>query len=174
MFRFQTQIVLVALIVLAGLIYLFWPQERLKVSFQEHNCYLKDLQFILQWRHSVELQNWQEHYRLSSGQLFLDASYLQTFGAGTPSSGEIIEAPEGFIGFRSEVVLPHLHWVVSRNMQGSFITKNGNWKIYQIVPDYTEVKIEPSQVAPIYFWLGKNCYDYRNSSDDYQKQSGNS
>lgn len=159
MSRLKTQIALVILIVLCGLTYMLWPQERLKVSFQEHNCYLADSQFILQWQHSVELQDWQEHYRLASGKIFLDASYLQTFGAGTPSSGEVIEAPEGFIGLRSEVVLPSLHWIVSRNMQGRLITKKGDWEIYRLVPDYTEITIEPSQAARIFFWLGNNCYD---------------
>ena len=149
--------------------YFFWPLERLKVSFQDHFCYLEDSTFILQWRHSVELQNWQEHYHLSSGQLFLDASYLQSFGAGTPSEGEIIDAPEGFIGLRSEVVLPSLHWMVSHNMQGRLITKQGTWDIYRIVPDYTEIKIEPLQMARSLFWLGNNCYDNGYFSDDYQK-----
>ncbi|HZJ98314.1 MAG: DUF1850 domain-containing protein [Alcaligenaceae bacterium] len=161
----------IALLILAlcSLAYFFWPLERLKVSFQDHFCYLEDSTFILQWRHSVELQNWQEHYHLSSGRLFLNASYMQTFGAGTPSSGEAIQAPEGYIGLRSDVVLPSLHWIVSRNMQGKLITKNGIWKIYQIVPNYTEIEIKPSQAARIFFWLGNNCYDYGYFSSDYNK-----
>mgnify|MGYP001210654910 CR=1 FL=1 len=174
MVRFNILIILPILLVLGGIIYLVWPQERLKISFLEQSCYLEDTQFTLRWRHSVELQDWQEHYHLSSGQLFLDASYLQSFGAGTPSEGEIIDAPEGFIGFRSEVVLPSLHWMVSHNMQGRLITKQGTWDIYRIVPDYTEITIQPSRVARIIFWLGNNCYDYGYFSDDYHEQSENS
>ncbi|NLA51427.1 MAG: DUF1850 domain-containing protein [Alcaligenaceae bacterium] len=162
---------LIALLVftLSGLAFFFWPLERLKISYQDKFCYLEDTSFILQWRHSVELQDWQEHYRLSSGRLFLDASYMQTFGAGTPSSGEVIDAPEGYVGLRSEVVLPSLHWIVSRNMQGKIITQQGTWDIYQLVPDYTEVEIQPSKAARIFFWLGNNCYDYGYFSDDYNQ-----
>ena len=169
MVRFNILIILPILLVLGGIIYLVWPQERLKISFLEQSCYLEDTQFTLRWRHSVELQDWQEHYHLSSGRLFLNASYMQTFGAGTPSSGEAIQAPEGYIGLRSDVVLPSLHWIVSRNMQGKLITKNGIWKIYQIVPNYTEIEIKPSQAARIFFWLGNNCYDYGYFSSDYNK-----
>ena len=122
----------------------------------------------MQWRHSVELQNWQEHYRLSSGNLLLDASYIQTFGAGTPSTGEVIEAPDGYIGFNSKVVLPNLHWIVSRHMQGKVITNKGVWQIYQMVPDYTEIKIEPLKRNRIFFWLGNNCYDNGYLSSDYK------
>ena len=113
----------------------------------------------MQWRHSVELQNWQEHYHLSSGRLFLNASYMQTFGAGTPSSGEAIQAPEGYIGLRSDVVLPSLHWIVSRNMQGKLITRKGIWKIYQIVPDYTEIHIRPVRQPRGQQWLGAECHE---------------
>ncbi|MDO5667763.1 MAG: DUF1850 domain-containing protein [Alcaligenaceae bacterium] len=169
MLRITIRRALLILIVLSGVAFLLWPQQRLKISFQNHSCYLDDSQFILQWRHSVELQDWQEHYHLSSGQLFLDASYMQTFGAGTPSSGKSIEAPEGFIGLSSDVVLPSLHWVVSRNMQGRLISKQGVWEIYRLVPNYTEIKIEPSQAVRSFFWLGNNCYDYGYFSDDYHK-----
>ena len=164
----KTKIALLVLL-LSGLAFLLWPLERLKIAYQDKFCYLQDAHFTLQWQHSVELQNWQEHYRLSSGRLFLDASYMQTFGAGTPSSGEVIEAPEGYIGLRSEVVLPSLHWMVSRNMQGKIITQQGAWEISQLVPDYTEVTIQPSQAARIFFWLGNNCYDYGYFSDDYNQ-----
>lgn len=164
----KTLIALLVLI-LCGLAFLLWPLERLKISSQGEFCYLEDSHFVLQWRHSVELQDWQEHYHLSSGRLFLDASYMQTFGAGTPSSGEVIDAPEGYVGLRSEVVLPSLHWIVSRNMQGKLITQQGTWNIYQLVPDYTEVKIQPSQAARIFFWLGNNCYDNGYFSDDYKQ-----
>lgn len=169
MSKFNRRKALLILTVLGSLVFLLWPQERLKISFQNHSCYLNESQFILQWRHSVELQDWQEHYHLSSSQLFLDASYMQTFGAGTPSSGESIEAPEGFVGLRSDVVLPSLHWMVSRNMRGLLITQKGTWEIYRLVPDYTEIKIEPSQKFRPFFWLGNNCYDYGYFSDDYHK-----
>ena len=50
--------------------YLLWPQERVKISFEDSFCYLEDTAFILHWRHSVERQDWQEYYQLSSGNLF--------------------------------------------------------------------------------------------------------
>lgn len=160
---------LLLLIVLGFTVFLIWPQERLKISFQDQSCYLNESEFYLRWRHSVELQDWQEHYHLSSGQLLLDASYLQTFGAGTPSDGESIAAPEGFVGLRSHVVLPALHWVVSPHMQGRIIFPKGTWEIYRLVPDYTEITIEPTTTLRSFFWLGNNCYDYGYFSDGYHK-----
>ncbi|SUA54665.1 hypothetical protein RP300_01780 [Oligella urethralis] len=169
MSKHHLPIALLLLMMLGLTAFIIWPQERLKISFQDQTCYLNESEFSLRWRHSVELQDWQEHYYLSSGQLLLDASYLQTFGAGTPSDGETIVAPEGFVGLRSQVILPALHWIVSAYMQGRIISPQGSWEIYRLVPDYTEITIEPKKTFRPFFWLGKNCYDYGYFSDDYRE-----
>ena len=108
--------------VAAWLLYAAWPQTRIEVVLPQQRCYLAGQDFTLQWRHSVEHQLWQEHYRLDGRQLWLDATYMQTFGAGTPSGGQPLLAPPGFIGQRSQVRLPELNWVVSRRAENRIHT----------------------------------------------------
>lgn len=164
---------IILLIIVAGLVYLLWPQQRVQISFEDEHCLLRESSFSLVWQHSVEHQQWRENYRLLSDALLLEANYIETFGAGTPSSGQLIEAPEGFIGFESGLRLPVIHWMVSRNMQGQIISPEGTWTIYNTVPDYTEITIKPLQTTRIFFWLGNHCYDQKYAFRDRSKQSRN-
>ena len=54
-------------------------------------------------------------------------------------------------------------------MQGRIISPQGSWEIYRLVPDYTEITIEPKKTFRPFFWLEKNCYDYGYFSDDYRE-----
>lgn len=102
---------IILLIIVAGLVYLLWPQQRVQISFEDEHCLLRESSFSLVWQHSVEHQQWRENYRLLVRCFITEASYIETFGAGTPSSGQLIEAPEGFIGFESGLRLPVIHWM---------------------------------------------------------------
>ena len=145
--------------VAAWLLYAAWPQTRIEVVLPQQRCYLAGQDFTLQWRHSVEHQLWQEHYRLDGRQLWLDATYMQTFGAGTPSGGQPLLAPPGFIGQRSQVRLPELNWVVSRRAENRIHTHHSNWALYLLVPDYTEIHIRPVRQPRGQQWLGAECHE---------------
>lgn len=115
---------------------------------------------MLQWRHSVEHQLWQEHYRHDGKRLFLYQTWLQTFGAGTPSQGtSLVNVPPGYIGYEQQVTFAELDWVVSRRMEGTINSANWHFPIYQTLPDYSTVNIKPTQSPLILFLLGSACND---------------
>lgn len=142
--------------------YLAWPITAINIQADNKQCFLAEKQLILQWRHSVEHQLWQEHYHVTPTQLHLYQTFMQTFGAGTPSQGqEVKNAPKGFVGMKTHLTLPQLDWVVSRNMQGQIITATGSWHIANVVPDYTAVHIQPMRLTRIQLWLGENCHEFQ-------------
>lgn len=117
------------------------PVTHLRIITPTYSCWLDQDQFSLRWRHSVEHQFWQEHYRRIDKVLLLDRTYLQTFGAGTPSQGKFIDSPKGYIGYQTQIKLKQLNWIVSHNMQGILMTKKGIIPLYQQLPDYSQVQI---------------------------------
>lgn len=120
-------------------------------------CVWQESTFILKWRHSVEKQFWQEVYQQDGNQLRLTQTFMQTFGAGVPATGENIPAPKGYVGLASNVMLPKLHWVVSRNMQGQMIGKDKILSIYERVPDYTEIEIKVENYPKIIWLFKEKC-----------------
>lgn len=140
-----------------GAAYALWPQPDFNLIYLGQQCYLNTRQFTLQWRHSVEHQLWREHYVWQAGSLHLDKTEMQTFGAGTPASGRPTIATPGFVAQTSTVVLPELNWVVSRRMEGEIHTNRGTWLLYQHVPDYTVILIQPVRRMRAQQWLGAHC-----------------
>ncbi|MGV6988341.1 DUF1850 domain-containing protein [Testudinibacter sp. P80/BLE/0925] len=146
-------------VLLTALACLF-PLKLFVIQFGEHRCYLYAQQFELRWRHSVERQLWREHYRRDGDAILLDQTWLQTFGAGTPSQGTPIAAPPGYVGYRQRIRLAEINWVVSRNMQGELSTPQVRIPFYQVVPDYSDVRIKPSRTALMVFLWEKSCHDW--------------
>ncbi|OOR92841.1 hypothetical protein B0181_01475 [Moraxella caviae] len=123
----------------------FWrtPAVVLRTPNDEFHCRLAH-DFSLKWRHSVEKQLWQENYTQQGDKLLLTSTYIQSFGAGTPSTGTPISAPQGYTGQRVDLALDVLNWVVSDNMAGEIISADGRFAIAKKLPDYTEVQIKPA------------------------------
>lgn len=152
-----TIIICVGIIVLACCLF---PLQLFVVQMASQQCYLYGQDFELSWRHSVEHQLWREHYRRDGEVMLLDQTWLQTFGAGTPSQGEPILAPTGYIGYRQHIRLAEINWVVSANMQGELTAQQRTIPIYRLVPDYSNVRIIPSRIIFIVFLLGRSCHEW--------------
>ncbi|MDG6894160.1 hypothetical protein A6A20_00595 [Volucribacter amazonae] len=137
-----------------------YPIPYLRLQTDHYTCYLYATEFQLVWRHSVEKQWWIEYYRQQDQQLLLYQTLLQTFGAGTPATGKIIEKiPRGFVGYQQQLMLPELNWVVSPNMQGSLQTNNGTVPLAQMLPAYSVVNIKWQRSPLAIFLLGRSCYE---------------
>lgn len=78
-------------------------------------------------------------------------TWLQTFGAGTPSQEPLVNVPPGYIGYEQQVTFAELDWVVSRRMEGTINSANWHFPIYQTLPDYSTVNIKPTQSPLILF-----------------------
>lgn len=131
----------------------FLPISHLAISSDGFYCVTRHNTFSLRWRHSVEKQLWYEHYHYQDQQLELIESWLQTFGAGTPSQAEgITSAPKGYIGYKHNIKLNELNWVVSPNMQGEIYFGDHRIPIATILPAYSTVNIQPKN-SPLAFYL---------------------
>ncbi|MGR3806495.1 DUF1850 domain-containing protein [Pasteurella testudinis] len=137
-----------------------FPLKLFVIQLSDHSCYLYSQEFELSWHHSVERQLWREHYRHDGDKILLDQTWLQTFGAGTPSQGTPITAPSGYVGYRQQIRLAEINWVVSANMRGELTAQQRVIPFYQFVPDYSVVRIIPSRIAMIVFLLGRSCHDW--------------
>ncbi|EGY52427.1 hypothetical protein HMPREF9371_1416 [Neisseria shayeganii 871] len=139
-------------------LWLLWqPQEKIVLQAETLRCVWPHPEFVLKWRHSVEKQYWQEAYVLENGSLHLRHTYIQAFGAGVPVSGSPIPAPPGYVGLSSEVRLPEINWMVSRNMQGEMRLGQRVLPLYRMLPDYTAVNIAPVRQSRLQWFFEKDC-----------------
>lgn len=137
----------------------FFPISYLSISSGEFYCVSRTETFSLRWRHSVEKQLWYEHYQRTDNQFILFESWLQTFGAGTPSSTpKTTQAPKGYIGYRHNVVLNELNWTVSPRMEGTVLFNNGTLPVYRFLPEYSVVSFK-SEKSPLWFYLLRSACD---------------
>lgn len=150
----------------APFLWLFYPVNRIEVTLTEsgQHCLLEK-QFSLEWIHSVEKTPWREYYRLYQGKLLLYQSDFKTFGAGTPSEGEMKQNQEGFVSFNTHLKLPAIHWITSRNARSTLYNHiEIPWPIYLEQPDYAEVMIVPRRLLRIFSLIKDQCYDANSGS----------
>lgn len=162
--------VIVALMTAAAfwLIVFFLPIKTAAVVFSDTSTCQLPSTFSLKWRHSVEKQYWQEVYQVKFSQLILTKTYLQTFGAGTPSTGTPTPAPQGYLGEMVNMPMNELNWLVSNNMQGEILMGDAltgthdTLPIYQLVSDHSEVIIKPMQLTLWQNWHFSSCQSLTN------------
>jgi len=130
-------------------------------------CYFVEPNFQLRWIHSVEKQWWEEQYVREKQGLLLTNTYLQAFGAGTPSTENVAPVKKpGYVGYQINERLPRLNWVVSRRTKGEIDYAGHRILIHQWVPDYSEVTITPKSYSLIDRFNKDFCHEL--SSDGSQ------
>ncbi len=98
--------------------------------------------FTLKWRHSTELEPWQETYRLQHGKLVLVETRFKAYGAGSPiNEGEEVLFQDGWIVIRG----------IKRNLDSLplSISQAGNYRLEtgeQIINLYDVVRGENNLV----------------------------
>lgn len=134
-------------------------QSRIFITTDTWKCKWATDSFVLQWRHSVEKQLWQEHYQKDKQSLLLTHGYVQSFGAGVPTTGATIPAPDGFVGMKHDLMMPKISWVVSSRMQGTMIepTLQHHVEIYRHVDDYAVINIQVERQPAIWWWQIDAC-----------------
>lgn len=140
----------------------YTPQNVVMVQFNDTQCVIKD-KFELLWMHSVEKQWWIESYEARDGQLLLTDTYLQTFGAGTPSTeqgGESSQKYPGYVLYQINSWLPELNWMISSNIKAQIITHKKRLPIYQWVSDYTNIYIFARTQSLWTLLRQESCNDY--------------
>ena len=132
----------------------------LQVSNTDFKCNLATPSLSLRWLHSVEKEHWQENYQMAGEQLLLSTTQFKTFGAGTPSTEGAITSKDGWLHYKAERLLPHIHWIVSRNVESTVLTELGIWPLYDHFDDYAEIKIQVMQVPRWHYFTQESCNDY--------------
>ena len=136
------------------------PISFMQMSSSNFQCISTLPTFTLQWIHSVEKERWQETYQAANQQLLLTTTQFKTFGAGTPSSEGVIASNDGWLHYQIDRLLPRIHWVVSRNVESTVLTKLGVWPLYQDFEDYAEIQIQVMQVPLWHYFTQESCDDY--------------
>lgn len=136
----------------------FYPwQSVVTLRTEKFSCDFRDKNFTLQWIHSVERSLWRESYRIDQDKLLLFSSQFKTFGAGTPYQEHLI-THDGFIESNPNLIMPQINWIISRNVESTFITPQSAFPLYQYFDDYSEITILV-QHKNIWTLLKDSCYD---------------
>lgn len=123
--------------------------------------YLRGETFQLEWIHSVENEKWIEIYKRDKNQLLLTKTILNTFGAGTPSDGKIIENTKEGVHMAVDRYLDEINLTVSDNVKTTIITSKENVvPLYKLTDNYSNINIT---VTYVYLWeyLGGRQIDNR-------------
>lgn len=121
----------------------------IQFAFEDQTYYLTDDTFQLKWIHSVEKEEWIEVYERDQDQFLLTKTILQTFGAGTPSDGSIIESDDNRVHMKINRQMDQIDLVISENVRTSVITQHKEIPLYVLAEDYTNVNIT---VTNVYLW----------------------
>lgn len=144
-----------ATLLLGALLYPWFTVINLKS--EQFSCNLREDFLTLQWIHSVERELWRETYRADNGAFLLFRSQFKTFGAGTPYNVPL-HTQNGFVESNPNLVIPKIHWIISRNVESTLYTPQGNIPIYKFFNDYSEITIS-IQKHSIWTFYKDSCYD---------------
>ncbi|WP_319372082.1 DUF1850 domain-containing protein [uncultured Ilyobacter sp.] len=101
-------------------------------------------EFTIKWMHSVELQPWEEIFKIDSEyNITLDRTRFKSFGAGVPDSeGNKTEIKNGYVIFSGiDRKIPDLRYGISDFAKHTFSFKNKELNLYKIVEDGNAIKI---------------------------------
>lgn len=114
----------------------------IQLSYMDGSFYLTDKTFELGWIHSVEKEPWFETYERKGSELYLKTTKFKTFGAGVPSSKEVIETEDGFIHMAINEKMDGIRLAVSKNVRTTLYTQRSEIPLYEQVKDYDTVVIQ--------------------------------
>ncbi|WP_237662644.1 DUF1850 domain-containing protein [Sutcliffiella horikoshii] len=134
------------------LLFLFMKVPTLYVSYEGGGFALKEDRFEVSWIHSVEKEAWMETYEKEGSRLFLVKTRFKTFGAGTPSDGEVIPSTDGYVHMKIDREVESVDLIVSANVETMLITDSKEYRLYEMVADYDSVKIEIKKL-PVWEFL---------------------
>jgi hypothetical protein len=116
-----------------------------------------DDEFTMRWMHSVELQPWEEIFRISDKyHIILDRTRFKSFGAGVPDhAGNKTEIKDGYVVFSGiNREMPDLRYGISDFAKHTFYFKNKNLKLYEILKNDEGIKIYTTSMKLIkYFYI---------------------
>jgi hypothetical protein len=101
-------------------------------------------EFIMRWTHSVELTPWEEIFRIDDEyNMILDRTRFQNFGAGVPDAiGTETYIEDGYLTYGGiDQLVSLLPYGISDFAQHTFIFKDREYKLYEMIPDGDRINI---------------------------------
>ena len=144
------------IVLLLFLLSFLFKISTIQVTYPDGSFYLEDDTFEIGWIHSVEKEPWYETYTVKDQQLYLETTRFKTFGAGTPSDGEIIPSDDGYIHMRINREIETIDLVVSKNIKTTLYTKTAIIPLYEQLNDYEVVNIKVVKLPIWQFMWGEN------------------
>lgn len=141
------------------LVAIFIKKPVIQFAYDGGVFYLNE-EFEIGWIHSVEKEPWFEKYELQDGSLVLTETRFKTFGAGTPSTGEVIPSNDGFVHLKVNRKMDAVHLTVSEKVQTTLYTKNKIIPLNKLTADHETVVITIEKL-PIWQILRGDLYDGR-------------
>ena len=112
-------------------------------------------EFTIRWMHSVELQPWEEVFRIDEGYgLVLDRTRFKSFGAGVPNdAGNKSEIKDGWVIFsRINKKMAEVTYGISDYGKHVFCYRDFHLKLYEIIPDGDGLNIKTSKL-PLFSYI---------------------
>ncbi len=119
----------------------------LAFHFENQTIYTKEKSFDLSWIHSVEKEEWIEHYIIANNELFLQSTRFKTFGAGVPSNADKVELKDGFVVMTIEQPYEELNLTVSEYVDTTIHLGHQEMKLYKYGEPYETVLIKVEKLA---------------------------
>lgn len=119
----------------------------IQLTYMDGSFYLMEDSFEIGWIHSVEKEPWYETYERKSSDLYLTKTKFKTFGAGVPSSKEVIRADDGFVHMNVNEKMNEIRLAVSSNVKTTLYTGKSEVPLYELVDDYDAVVISVEKIS---------------------------
>ncbi|SHJ39775.1 hypothetical protein SAMN02745751_02465 [Dethiosulfatibacter aminovorans DSM 17477] len=106
-------------------------------------------EFTMRWTHSVELTPWEEIFRIDDEyNMILDRTRFQNFGAGVPDAvGTETYIEDGYLTYGGiDQIVPILPYGISDFAKHTFIFKDMEYKLYEMVPDGDRINIYTERI----------------------------
>lgn len=121
----------------------------LAFEFSNDTYYTTEEEFDLSWIHSVEKEEWVEHYKVENDRIVLVSTKFKTFGAGVPSFSDQVELVDGYVHMMIDQPYQELNLTISENVKSTIIFGEKLFKIYEYGETYDTVRIKTKK---LYIW----------------------
>ena len=135
------------LLILLGIFFIRLPI--LVFEFPDKTYFATSKQFDIGWIHSVEKEEWIEHYEINQDDLILVSTKFKTFGAGVPSISEDVELIDGYVQMKIHQPYRELNLTISENVDSTIYIDDKEIKLYDYGETYSTVLIS---VEKIFIW----------------------
>ncbi|WP_230504327.1 DUF1850 domain-containing protein [Sutcliffiella rhizosphaerae] len=131
---------------------LFYRLPIIEIIGEDTSFFIKEEQFVLGWIHSIEKEEWFEHYERYHEKIILTETRFKTFGAGTPYQGIETTTKDGFITMELQMEHEELNLTISKSVQTTLFFDDRQIPLYDYFDQYESVIIKSSKI-PIWTYI---------------------